>query len=179
MKEVRARGDERAYLRLDSAFHGHFFANCNNRYVAEVYARLAPKIAALRTHLAIRPDHTRLSYEEHQKILQAVRRSHDNETMAILERHIDRTRSAYTRNIEDIAAADRAAGASSHLGKVSFPMTPEPMAAASIAAPRLELLGLCKAYSGVPVVVDVCRSTSSSARSTASLARAALARPRS
>jgi ABC-type sugar transport system ATPase subunit len=34
-------------------------------------------------------------------------------------------------------------------------MTPAPTAAASVAAPRLELLRLCKAYGGVPVIVDV------------------------
>lgn len=119
MNEVRARGDERAYLRLDNAFHEQFFANCNNQYMADVYARLAPKIAALRTHLAVRPDHTRLSYEEHQQILQAIRRSDEKETMVILERHIDRTRLAYTRNIEHIAAADHASRGASRLPKIT------------------------------------------------------------
>ncbi len=121
MDEVRARNDEPAYLRLDSAFHEQFFRNCGNRYMAEVYARLAPKIAALRTHLAIRPDHTRLSYEEHKQILQAVRRADQTEVMAILEQHIERTRSAYTRNIEDIAVADRAAGDASLSAGVAVP----------------------------------------------------------
>jgi DNA-binding GntR family transcriptional regulator len=109
MDKVRAAADERAYLRLDSAFHEQFFGNCGNRYFAEAYARIVPKVAALRTHLATRPDHTRMSYEEHKQILDAIRRGHDSEIMSILDKHIDRTRSAYTRNIEDIAAADRAA----------------------------------------------------------------------
>src|SRR5262245_32357136 len=108
MDKVRAAGDEPAYLRLDSAFHEQFFANCGNRYFAEAYARIVPKVAALRTHLATRPDHTRLSYEEHKQILDAIRRKQEDEVMAILDRHIERTRSAYTRNIEDIAAADSA-----------------------------------------------------------------------
>ena len=106
MDEARAAGDERTYLRLDSAFHEQFFANCSNRYFADAYGRIVPKVAALRTHLATRPDHTRMSYEEHKQILDAVRREREDEVMAILDRHIDRTRSAYTRNIEDIAAAD-------------------------------------------------------------------------
>jgi DNA-binding GntR family transcriptional regulator len=108
MDETRASGDERAYLRLDSAFHEQFFANCGNRYFAGAYHRIVPKVAALRTHLATRPDHTRLSYEEHKQILDAIRREQEDEVMAILDRHIERTRSAYTRNIDDIAAADSA-----------------------------------------------------------------------
>lgn len=108
MDKVRAAGDERAYLRLDSAFHEQFFANCGNRYFAEAYARIVPKVAALRTHLAIRPDHTRMSHQEHKQILRAIEDKRDKELMSILDKHIERTRSAYTRNIEDIAAADRA-----------------------------------------------------------------------
>jgi DNA-binding GntR family transcriptional regulator len=111
MDKVRAAGDERAYLRLDSAFHEQFFANCGNRYFAEAYARIVPKVAALRTHLAIRPDHTRMSYQEHKQILRAIEDKRDKELMSILDKHIERTRSAYTRNIEDIAAADRATSA--------------------------------------------------------------------
>jgi DNA-binding GntR family transcriptional regulator len=119
MDKVRAAGDEQAYLRLDSAFHEQLFANCGNRYLAEAYARIVPKVAALRTHLATRPDHTRMSHEEHKKILAAIRREEEREVMAILDRHIERTRSAYTRNIEDIAAADRASGRPSHLLKMT------------------------------------------------------------
>ncbi len=44
MDKVRAAGDEPAYLRLDSAFHEQFFANCGNRYFAEAYARIVPKV---------------------------------------------------------------------------------------------------------------------------------------
>ena len=106
MDEARAAGDESIYLRLDSDFHEQFFANCSNRYFADAYGRIVPKVAALRTHLATRPDHTRMSYEEHNQNLDAIRREREDEVMAILDRHIDRTRSAYTRNIEDIAAAD-------------------------------------------------------------------------
>jgi DNA-binding GntR family transcriptional regulator len=108
MNVARAAGDERTYLRLDSTFHEHFFANCGNRYFAEAYHRIVPKVAALRTHLATRPGHTRLSYEEHKQILDAIQREQEDEVLAILDRHIERTRTAYTGNIEDIAAADSA-----------------------------------------------------------------------
>jgi DNA-binding GntR family transcriptional regulator len=109
MDEARDRANEPEYLRLDSAFHEQFFVNCSNRYIADVYARLAPKIAALRTHISIKPDHNRLSYPEHKQILETVCSRDEQQTIAILERHIDRTRTAYKHNIEDIAAADRAA----------------------------------------------------------------------
>ena len=99
MEKARAAGDEPAYLRLDSAFHEQFFANCGNRYFAEGYARIVPKVAALRTHLATRPDHTRMSYEEHKQILQSIQRKRDKELIPILDKHIERTRSAYTHGI--------------------------------------------------------------------------------
>jgi DNA-binding GntR family transcriptional regulator len=115
MDKVRAAGDERAYLRLDSAFHEQFFASCGNHYFADAYARIVPKVAALRTHLATRPDHTRMSYEEHKQILYAIQRKRDKDIMPILDKHIERTRTAYTRNIDDIAAADRAASGPARL----------------------------------------------------------------
>ena len=146
MDKARAAGDQPAYLRLDSAFHEQFFANCGNRYFAEAYARIVPKVAALRTHLATRPDHTRMSYEEHKQILQSIQRKRDKELIPILDKHIERTRSAYTRNIEDIAAADRVAAmiADTALGASSV-----------TGAPRLELAGVCKAFGGVPAVIDM------------------------
>ena len=121
MDKVRAVSDERAYLRLDSAFHEQFFANCGNRYFAEAYARIVPKVAALRTHLATRPDHTRMSYEEHKQILSAIQRKRDKEIMSILDKHIERTRTAYTRNIEDIAAADRTSTGPARLLAIGSP----------------------------------------------------------
>ena len=56
-----------------------------------------------------------MSYEEHKQILYAIQRKRDKDIMPILDKHIERTRTAYTRNIDDIAAADRAASGPARL----------------------------------------------------------------
>jgi DNA-binding GntR family transcriptional regulator len=106
MGEVRARGDVRAYLALDSAFHAAFFNHCGNKYLRDSYERYGGKIAALRTHLAVKPLHTQLSFEEHQALRDVFADGSRAEIVRILEAHIGRTREAYSEGVEDIAAAD-------------------------------------------------------------------------
>jgi len=106
MQAHLARGDVQGYLDLDSRFHLTFFKYCGNSYFVETYKRYAGKIAALRTHLAVKPSHTQLSMQEHEAILSAIRNGSIEETVSILNKHIDRTRKTYTAEITDIAAAD-------------------------------------------------------------------------
>lgn len=106
MAEVRARGDTRAYLRLDTDFHAAFFRHCDNAYLRDSYERYAGKIAALRTHLAMKPMHTQLSFEEHIALRDVFTEGTYEDICKILEAHIGRTREAYSESVEDIAAAD-------------------------------------------------------------------------
>ncbi|MBX6320761.1 MAG: GntR family transcriptional regulator [Rhodospirillaceae bacterium] len=106
MEETQARGDVRAYLALDTRYHNAFFAHCDNSYMAEAYARIVGKVAALRTHLAVRPSHTEKSMIEHRALVKAIEAGRDRALAAILSRHIERTKRSYTRNIDDIAKAD-------------------------------------------------------------------------
>lgn len=106
MGQARDRCDTREYLRLDSAFHAAFFTHCGNHYLKDSYDRYAGKIAALRTHLSVKPMHTRLSYEEHKALRDVLASGTGAEIGAILEAHIGRTREAYAETVEDIAAAD-------------------------------------------------------------------------
>ncbi len=55
MSAALARDDDRQYLRLDNAFHELFFRHCHNSYIEDAYGLIAGKIAALRTHLSVRP----------------------------------------------------------------------------------------------------------------------------
>jgi DNA-binding GntR family transcriptional regulator len=107
MDKAHAARDEPAYMRFDSTFHELFFANAGNRYLADAYARLMPKVKALNTYLATRPEHTQC-YHEHMQILDAIRRNKEGEYTAILNRHIARIHSTYVRNLQDNAAAKRA-----------------------------------------------------------------------
>jgi DNA-binding GntR family transcriptional regulator len=107
MAAAQRRGDQRAYLDLDTRYHAIFFEHCDNRYLLECYDRNVGKIAALRTHLAVKPLHTKLSFQEHKLMLEAIRNGDIAKTLTILDAHIGRTRETYSAEIEDIAAADR------------------------------------------------------------------------
>lgn len=107
MADAQSRGDQRAYLELDTMYHASFFIHCGNAYLRDSYERCVGKIAALRTHLALKPLHTKMSFREHRDMLKAVKRDDIAEAIAILDIHIGRTRETYSAEIQDIAAADQ------------------------------------------------------------------------
>lgn len=109
MERARKRADRKAYLDADTAFHEAFFTHCGNTYLSETYALHVGKIAALRTHLAVKPSHTDKSYFEHCQMLDHLRHDALDKALAVLDVHIDRTKSTYADGVEDIAALDRAA----------------------------------------------------------------------
>lgn len=81
-------GDQRTYLALDTDFHLVFFDYCDNQYLKNAYALYSGKIAALRTHLANKPQHTSLSFNEHGEIVAAVDSGQVETLMKVLEQHI-------------------------------------------------------------------------------------------
>ncbi|MBO6552069.1 MAG: GntR family transcriptional regulator [Roseitalea sp.] len=95
MEDERAKGNEKAYLKLDTTFHQIIFEHAGNDYLTASYTRYVGKIAALRTHLAKLPQHTELSFQEHRKIAAAVRTGNMDVIRKLLAEHIDRTRQAY------------------------------------------------------------------------------------
>ncbi|MEQ8306105.1 MAG: GntR family transcriptional regulator [Hoeflea sp.] len=95
MARERAAGNEKAYLALDTAFHQLIFEHAGNDYLTASYTRYVGKIAALRTHLAKLPQHTELSFDEHQGIARAVHEGDMQVIRSLLAEHIDRTRQAY------------------------------------------------------------------------------------
>jgi DNA-binding GntR family transcriptional regulator len=95
MGQERERGNEKEYLTLDTSFHQLIFEHAGNDYLTASYTRYVGKIAALRTHLAKLPQHTDLSFEEHQKIATAVSQGDLAEIKSLLIEHIDRTRQTY------------------------------------------------------------------------------------
>jgi DNA-binding GntR family transcriptional regulator len=105
MRKVLSDGDVRAYLGLDTDFHMAFFARCGNAYLQSAYAQYSGKIAALRTHLAVKPRHTQLSLAEHGAIVAAVRARNVTTLVQILGDHIGRTQETYEIGIEDISVA--------------------------------------------------------------------------
>ena len=95
MEYERGRGNERGYLSLDTAFHQLIFEHAGNDYLSASYTRYVGKIAALRTHLAKLPQHTKLSFDEHKKIAAAVLEDDMEKIKFLLAEHIDRSRQAY------------------------------------------------------------------------------------
>ena len=114
MKKTQEAGDQTAYLALDTEFHLTFFEHCSNQYLQGAYALYSGKIAALRTHLANKPQHTSMSFEEHKEMLIAINRRDADELKHILDRHIGRTQETYEIGVEDIAAADASRRRSRH-----------------------------------------------------------------
>jgi DNA-binding GntR family transcriptional regulator len=107
MRRARSRGDVRAYLDEDTRFHECFFDHCGNSLMAQNYGMFVGKIAALRTHLAQKPQHTELSFKEHEAMLEAVLHRDAPAALAILDVHIARTKETYAAGVTDIAAADK------------------------------------------------------------------------
>jgi DNA-binding GntR family transcriptional regulator len=107
MAKARDRGDLKGYLEEDTAFHLAFFAHCGNGLMAQNYGLFVGKIAALRTHLAHKPQHTELSFQEHEVMREAVARRDTARALTVLDVHIARTKETYSEGVTDIAAADR------------------------------------------------------------------------
>lgn len=91
------------YLDLDTEFHMCFFNHCGNIYLKNSYSQYSGKIAALRTHLASKPNHTRLSLKEHGEIVDAVVDKNVSALKTLLDNHIGRTQWAYEGDVEDIS----------------------------------------------------------------------------
>ena len=107
---AKKAGDVRTYLNFDIAFHAAIFAHCGNSYLADAYALVSGKSAALRTHLlSVKPEHTDLSFAEHRIMSQAVKDGDLKLALKTLKSHIDRATQAYSQNVGDIAAFDRIA----------------------------------------------------------------------
>lgn len=106
MEEAQRQGDTRRYLGLDTDFHAAIFRACGNQYLVDSHDRYVGKIAALRTHLASKPMHTKLSFEEHKHLRDAIASATVGVASEILRQHIGRTQRTYSLEVEDIAAAD-------------------------------------------------------------------------
>ncbi len=109
MERCQVKGDIPGYLALDTDFHAAAFRHCDNHYLSDSYERYAGKISALRTHLAAKPLHTKLSFEEHKDLLEAFASRDIDEVVPTLLKHIGRTKNTYEASVDDIAVADATA----------------------------------------------------------------------
>jgi DNA-binding GntR family transcriptional regulator len=105
MHVARDKGNTKDYLAGDTAYHNVFFQCCGNRLFVETYDLMQAKIAALRTHLSVKPSHTDKSYAEHIELLDHLKKGDIDAAIACLNVHIDRTRTTYSLATADISAA--------------------------------------------------------------------------
>lgn len=103
MHAARDKGDTKDYLAQDTAYHNVLFQCCGNRLFVETYDLMQAKIAALRTHLSVKPSHTDKSYAEHIQLLDHLRKGDLDAAVACLSVHIDRTRTTYSLTTADIS----------------------------------------------------------------------------
>ncbi|WP_458526009.1 GntR family transcriptional regulator [Onishia taeanensis] len=103
MQVAHGSGRITEYLDLDSDFHQAFFVHCGNCYLKNAYQQYAGKIAALRTHLATKPDHTRKSLKEHGEIVDTIVAKDVSTLRTLLDHHIGRTQRSYEIDVEDIS----------------------------------------------------------------------------
>ena len=80
MDKVRAARDEPAYLRARQRFSRTVFRQLRKPLFSPRPIRAScPRSRRCALIFAIRPDHTRMSYEEHKQILHAIQRKWDKE----------------------------------------------------------------------------------------------------
>lgn len=101
MTKAMEAGEVDAYLDLDTAFHRIAFRHCGNEYLSASYERYEGKIAALRTHMAALPEHTKLSFKEHIDLQKACEKKNLKALKSILEEHVARTRDSYVQAISE------------------------------------------------------------------------------
>jgi DNA-binding GntR family transcriptional regulator len=110
MIAAQEKQDTRSYLHCDTQFHEVFFATCGNPLLEAAYATHVGKIAALRTHLAMKPLHTVRSFEEHAEMIRLLENGAIAGAISVLEQHIGRTSATYSESVDDIAEADKSNG---------------------------------------------------------------------
>ncbi len=95
MTNARQDENDRRYLALDTAFHQTLFDHTGNRFLNDAYQTIAHKMAALRNRLGMHPPHMEKSYNEHQQIVEALKRDDVEAAVAQLNAHIGRKEGSY------------------------------------------------------------------------------------
>lgn len=100
MKVALADDDPVAYGQYDTAFHQIFFRHAANPFLAEAYALVSSRIAALRTHLtASYVDRRQRSFDEHGRLVGYFAAGDMAGFNALLQGHILLTKEVYVLEI--------------------------------------------------------------------------------
>jgi DNA-binding GntR family transcriptional regulator len=114
MTEAIERQDVSEYLRVDSAFHQAVFECTGNVFLNDAYQTIAPKLAALRTRLATRPDYLRKGFVEHQRLCALVQFGDVDGALSVLEEHVSRKEDSFWHLDDGLAGTEPGAGKTEH-----------------------------------------------------------------
>lgn len=103
MTQAHNKDKRNEYLELDTKFHEAIFKYCENKYLKDGYKQISGKVAAVRTHLSLRPHHTDKSLQEHLVIVELLKNGEIEEVKSVLKKHITRGERSYPETVEDIA----------------------------------------------------------------------------
>lgn len=97
MEEVVARGDIRAYGRLDARYHQAIIDHAGNLYLERGYAMIIGRVSALRTQLAVRAEgEPQRSLADHKLMPGLIAQRQAPEVRTLLARHVGQTKVNYT-----------------------------------------------------------------------------------
>ena len=89
MRKHQKKENLMKYLELDDQFHNSFFNHCENRYMKDTYRMINARVAALRNYISGEVEsQPQKSHEQHESILEALKKDNIDECMKILENHI-------------------------------------------------------------------------------------------
>jgi DNA-binding GntR family transcriptional regulator len=106
MSAALADNDAGTYLEQDGLYHQCIIDRCDNHYLSRSYAVIAFRIQALRNRLATDPALNAGSLEQHRALAQLIGLGHDAKAVALLKRHIAKTRDDYERTLGPEAPDD-------------------------------------------------------------------------
>jgi DNA-binding GntR family transcriptional regulator len=107
MEEALRSQDLSEYLRLDSKFHQSIFDHADNVFLCDAYQTIAPKLAALRTRLAMHLDYLKKGYGEHLRLSELIASGDVVSALKILEEHISRKEDSFWRLDDGLVDLDR------------------------------------------------------------------------
>jgi DNA-binding GntR family transcriptional regulator len=88
-----------AYRKLDSAFHGLFFAHAHNPYLSRAYDVIAHKVRAMRNRLTFPAAFVRLSLAQHAEIVELLEEGRVGTAMMRLDYHVGASFSDHARRL--------------------------------------------------------------------------------
>ena len=95
MGKAFANNDHHAFPRLDTDFHNALVLHCDNSYLKTAYNLVSAQITALRYRLPIENDQVTHCQDNHDIVVDAIRKLDTRKAQAMLRGHIQSTRDAY------------------------------------------------------------------------------------